>query len=92
MSFKTIMLDDDAIELYRNFSGLEDKQDYTVNFLNEQEQLNEWRKCMVEFVYYLSTTLNSYRLSDTIVKNKEDIKPLMKKLNRLAEIPQQEYL
>jgi hypothetical protein len=88
MDYATIKLDMDAQELYHQFSGLEDRKKYYKLYLNEQARLNQWQKSMVEFVYYLAAMLNSSRLSDTSVKNKEDIRPLIERLGRLAEIPQ----
>ena len=88
MDYATISMDTEAQELYHQFNGLEDRSKYYKLYVTEQARLNEWQKCMVEFVYYLSATLNSFRLNDTIVKNKEDIRPLVKRLGRLADIPQ----
>jgi len=88
MDYATISLDMEAQDLYHEFNGLDDQSKYYKLYANEQARLNQWQKCMVEFVYYLATTLNSFRLSDTIVKNKEDIRPLLKQLTRLSEIPQ----
>ena len=87
---KTYMLDDDAQDLYRQLEGMEDPKKFLKHYLDEQEQLNDWRKAMVEFVYRLAFTLNNYRLSDTNVKDSEDIRPVMKVLNTIAGIPQQD--
>ena len=87
---KTYLLDDDAQDLYRQLEGLEDPRKYLKRYLDEQEQLNDWRKSMVEFVYLLAHTLNNYRLSEIDAKNMDDVGPIMKVMNRLAEIPQRE--
>lgn len=87
---KTYLLDDDAQELYRQLDGMEDPGKYLKHYLDEQEQLNDWRKALVEFVYLLAYTLNNFRLSDTVGKDMEDIRPLMDVLSRLAEIPQRD--
>ena len=84
------MLDDDAQELYRQLDGLEDPKKFLKHYMDEQEQLNDWRKAMVEFVYRLAFTLNNYRLTDTVVKDSEDIRPVMEVLNRVAGIPQRD--
>jgi len=86
MQYATSALDYDAKSLYEQLEGIEDPRQF---YVNEQEQLNDWRKCMVEFAYLLSYTLNNYSLSDTGLKDGEEFKPLMKRLNRMLEIPQQ---
>lgn len=77
-------LDSDAQSLYAQLDGIEDSRTF---YINEQQMLNEWRKAMVEFAYHLSFILNNYRVSDTYVKNDSDLKPLLERLNRMAEIP-----
>lgn len=77
-------LDDEAKKLFEQLDGLEDWEKY---YFDEQKQLNDWRKCIVEFAYILASNLNNYRLSDTIIKNKDDIRPLMERLNVMSEIP-----
>ncbi len=80
-----VELDLEAQKLYKQFQGLEDTRQF---YINEQQQLNEWRESMVAFAYLLSRTLNNYRLSNTFVKNKKDFRPLMKQLSRMLDIPQ----
>jgi hypothetical protein len=80
-----VELDVEAQKLYEQLEGLEDAKHF---YISEQQQLNDWRKCMVEFAYLLSRTLNNYRLSETFVKDEDNFQPLMKLLNRMLEIPQ----
>jgi len=87
---KTYTLDGEALDLYRQLDGLEDPNKFLKQYQDEQEQLNDWRKAMVEFVYLLAHTLNNYRLSDTTAKDTDEVRPIMDVMNRLAEIPQQD--
>ncbi len=80
-----VELDLEAQKLYEQFQGLEDVRQF---YINEQQQLNEWRESMVEFAYLLSRTLNNYRLSNTFVKHKDEFRPLINQLSRMLEIPQ----
>lgn len=80
-----IELDLEAQQLYAQFEGLEEAKQF---YITEQQQLNGWRVSMMEFAYLLTRTLNSYRLSETFVKNPDDFKPLLKRLHRMLEIPQ----
>lgn len=85
MNTNNIELDLEARKLYEQLDGLEEARQF---YINEQQQLNDWRRCMVEFSYLLARTLNHYRLSESFSKDEDDFKPLLKRLNRLLEIPQ----
>lgn len=85
MNEVAIELDAEAQKLYAQLEGLEDAKQF---YINEQQQLNGWRTCMVEFSYLLARILNNSRLSEAFVKEEDDFKPLMKMLNRMLEIPQ----
>jgi hypothetical protein len=85
MTSNNVQLDLEAQRLYEQLDGLEEARQF---YINEQQQLNDWRRCMVEFTYLLARTLNHYRLSESFSKNEDDFHPLLKRLNRLLEIPQ----
>ena len=85
MADTSYQLDYEAQKLYEQLEGLEECK--VSHYSDEQRKLNDWRKCLVEFACYLAQTLNSYRLSDTVIRNKEDMKPLMGCLNVMADIP-----
>ena len=85
MQKNSLELDLEAQKLYEQFQGLEDARQF---YINEQQQLNEWRESMVEFAYLLSRMLNNYRISKDAVKSREEFRPLLKHLNRMLEIPQ----
>lgn len=84
MQYSTVQLDDSAKLLYASLDGIEDPKQF---YASEQQQLNDWRRSMVEFVYLLAYTLNNYRLSDTFEQKEEDFKPLLKEIKRMLEIP-----
>jgi hypothetical protein len=85
MRYATSELDKEAKRLYQRFDGLDDPREF---FVSEQEQVNDWRKCMVDFAYLLSYTLNNSRVNDTILRRADDYKPMIKRLKRMTEIPQ----
>ena len=80
-----VELDLEAQKIYEQFDGLEEAKRF---YIGEQQQLNNWRKSMIEFAYLLSRTLNNYRLNEASEKEEDDFKPLMKRLNLMLEIPQ----
>jgi hypothetical protein len=79
-------LDIEAMRLFKQIEGLA-QEDVNTYYIDEQRRLNDWRKCMVEFAHGLAFTLNSFRLSDTVIKNKDDLQPIIENMEVLAQIP-----
>jgi len=58
-------------------------------FIDELQQLNDWRKSILEFAHNLAVTLDRYHSNDT-AKNKDNISSLIKNINVLTSIPTKE--
>jgi len=73
------------------FGEIEDTSDTDVvsSFIDELQQLNDWRKSILEFAHNLAVTLDQYHLSDK-AKNKDNIRSLIENINFLTTIPTKE--
>ena len=60
------------------------------SFIDELEQLNHWRKNILEFAYNLAVALDKLRLNDPGVKATAVIRPLINNINDFISIPTKE--
>ncbi len=86
MSDSDFELDIEAMQLFEGIQGL-DESEVNTYYTDEQRKMNDWRRCMVEFAYDLAFTLINYRLSESVIKNKEDMRSIIENLEVLAQIP-----
>ncbi len=73
------------------FGEIEDTGDSDVDssFIDELQQLNEWRKSILEFAYNLAGVLERYHSNDKS-KNKKNISALLESIKFLTTIPTKE--
>ncbi len=75
-----------AQELFGQFGDI-DGSDATRSSIDEIEQLNHWRKNILEFAYHLTVALGKYSSSDPAVRDKTLFRPLVDNITNFTAIP-----
>lgn len=77
-----------AQELFGQFEGAGD-EDFDSTFVDELQQLNNWRKGILEFSHNLTQILEQYHCLDTAT-NKDRIRSLIENISTFISIPTKE--
>lgn len=78
-----------AQDLFGQLDNLDNSKG-TSSFIDELEQLNNWRKNILEFAYNLAVALGRFQSEDTTVKIRDRIRPLIDSINEFTSIPTKE--
>ena len=78
-----------AQDLFGRLDNLDDRH-VASSFIDELEQLNHWRKNILEFAYNLAVALDKLRLNDPGVKATALIRPIINNINDFISIPTKE--